>query len=126
MSFRRVCVIYGTKLTTIVFIFAMASVAFMAGLPGVNALNIQTTAYISVSPNPIGVNQTLTVIVWLVPSIPANATYHNYTVKFTKPDGTIVTIGPFNSTNLQDLEPLLMYQIKTAHGITSLATVEEI
>jgi outer membrane protein assembly factor BamB len=60
-------------------------------------VDISTNAYISVSPNPIGINQTLNVIVWLVPFIPANAVYHNYTVTFTKPDGTIVTIGPFDS-----------------------------
>jgi len=63
----------------------------------VYAADISTNAYISVSPDPIGINQTLKVIVWLVPSIPASAVYHNYTVTFTKPDRTLVTFGPFDS-----------------------------
>ena len=85
------------KVAAIAFIFVLTTVAFISGLPPVKAGDIQTTAYISVSPNPIGVNQTLLVTVWLIPFLPANASYHNYTVKFTKPDGSIVTIGPFNS-----------------------------
>ncbi len=88
---------YGVKAVTIALVFALTTAAFVARFPLADALDIQTYAYISVSPNPIGVNQTLLVNVWLVPSIPANASYHNYTVKFTKPDGTVDTIGPFDS-----------------------------
>ena len=85
------------KVATIVFVFVFTTVAFVNGVPPVLAAGISTNAYISVSSNPIGVNQTLEVIVWLVPSLPANAAYHNYAVTFTKPDGNVVTIGSFNS-----------------------------
>ncbi len=83
--------------TTIVFVFALTTVALMNGTSPVYAADISTNAYISVSSNPIGINQTLKVIVWLVPSIPTSAVYHNYTVTFTKPDRVLVTIGPFDS-----------------------------
>jgi outer membrane protein assembly factor BamB len=87
-----------TKTATIASLLTLTIAAtFMVCLPAVYAAEIQTTAYISVSPNPIGVNQSLLVNVWLVPSIPTLQYYHGYVVKFTKPDGTIDTIGPFNS-----------------------------
>ena len=86
-----------TKASTIAFVLALATAAFAAGLPSVNAVAIDTNAYVSVSPNPVGANQTLLVSVWLMPSIAPTARYHNYTVKFTKPDGTTDTVGPFDS-----------------------------
>jgi outer membrane protein assembly factor BamB len=85
------------KATIIAFVFALTTAALAAGLPFVDALDINTNAYVSVSPNPVGANQTLLVTVWLVPSFSPTAYYHNYTVKFTKPDRTIDTIGPFDS-----------------------------
>ena len=88
---------YEIKTTTIVLVFILMTAAFIAVFPTVQAVDIKTTAYISVSPNPIGVNQTLLVNVWLAPLISANTSYHNFTVKFTKPDGTTDTIGPFDS-----------------------------
>jgi outer membrane protein assembly factor BamB len=86
-----------SKAAIIAFVLALTTAAVAAGLPFVDALDINTSAYVSVSPNPIGANQTLLVTVWLVPSFSPTAYYHNYTVKFTKPDGTIDTIGPFDS-----------------------------
>jgi outer membrane protein assembly factor BamB len=88
---------YEIKTTTIVLVFILMTAAFIAVFPTAQAVEIKTTAYISVSPNPIGVNQTLLVNVWLAPLISANTSYHNYTVQFTKPDGTTDTIGPFDS-----------------------------
>ncbi len=53
--------------------------------------------YLSFSPNPIGVGQTLLVNVWTIPAPGANRAHTGYEVTFTKPDGSKDVIGPFNS-----------------------------
>jgi hypothetical protein len=53
--------------------------------------------FLSFSPNPIGKDQTLLVNVWTIPAPGANRAHTGYTVTFTKPDGTLDVIGPFNS-----------------------------
>jgi hypothetical protein len=60
------------------------------------AWNIPTFAFISVSPNPIGVNQPVTVFFWLDKVMPSAALtndirFHNYQLTITKPDGTTET-----------------------------------
>jgi outer membrane protein assembly factor BamB len=52
------------------------------------AAEIQTLSYISVNPNPIGVGQTLLINLWMTPSIPSGPVFKDFTVTFTKPDGT--------------------------------------
>ena len=65
---------------------------------GVTPANtIKTAAYLSVTPNPIGVNQTILVNIWSTPGTPVYFYQQGYTVTIQKPDGTIDTIGPFNS-----------------------------
>jgi hypothetical protein len=59
--------------------------------------SIATHAYISVSPNPVGVGQDVTVVVWLDKVIEGatgtdSIRFHNYQVTITKPDGTTSTI----------------------------------
>jgi hypothetical protein len=61
------------------------------------AYTYQDTVYLSFSPNPIGVGQTLLVNVFIIPPIGANRAHTGYTVTFTKPDGTKHVVGPFNS-----------------------------
>ena len=56
-----------------------------------------TTCYLAVSPNPIGVGQTGLVNVWTTPAPAGNRAHTGYTVVITKPDGTNVTVGPFDS-----------------------------
>ena len=46
-------------------------------------------AYLSISPNPIGVGQTVLVNVWMTVAPAAERQLQHYTVTFTKPDGTI-------------------------------------
>jgi len=58
---------------------------------------IATTAYMSVTPDPVGVGQSVLINVWTSPGM-----YHafymcDYKVDIIKPDGTTATIGPFNS-----------------------------
>ncbi len=59
--------------------------------------SFETGAYLSMRPNPIGIGQSLLVNVWLSPG-----TYHAFpmiglTVDIIKPDGTTMTVGPFNT-----------------------------
>ena len=64
--------------------------------------SVPTYSFLSVSPNPIGVGQTVNVNFWVnLPPPTASAQYgdrwHNMTVVVTKPDGTSTTLGPFTS-----------------------------
>jgi hypothetical protein len=59
--------------------------------------NIDTISYISFSPNPIGVGQQLLINVWLQPATQVNRAHTGYTLDITKPDGTDIKVGPFNS-----------------------------
>jgi hypothetical protein len=61
------------------------------------AYTIEQTAYLSVTPNPVGVGQQLLVNMWASPGM-----YHafygaEYTVQIQKPDGTTETVGPMRS-----------------------------
>jgi hypothetical protein len=80
----------------ILFIVSMTASTIL--IPSTNAhtppWNIPTFAYINVAPNPIGVGQQASVIMWLDktfdPSIALSNDYrfHNYNLTITKPDGT--------------------------------------
>ena len=86
-----------TKTLTVALIFMLAGLAMLANMSITYGADIETLAYVSVDPNPIGVGQTLVVNVWLTPSIPIGPTFQGFTVTFTKPDGTQDVIGPFES-----------------------------
>ncbi len=58
---------------------------------------VTTIAYMSFSPNPIGVGQQLLVNIWLQPALQVNRAHTGYTVVITKPDGTTETVGPMVS-----------------------------
>jgi outer membrane protein assembly factor BamB len=86
-----------TKLATAVCILLMASItASILLIPETSAhtpaWEITTYAYINVSPDPIGVGQKATVVVWL-DKIPAGAAigndirFHDYKLTITDPDG---------------------------------------
>ena len=64
--------------------------------------NIKTYPYVSVTPNPTGVNQEVLVYMWISECPPTAAgplgdRWHTLGVVITKPDGTIETKGPFDS-----------------------------
>ncbi|MCW4003573.1 MAG: PQQ-binding-like beta-propeller repeat protein [Candidatus Bathyarchaeota archaeon] len=60
--------------------------------------NYQTFAYLSMRPNPIGVNQPLLLNFWITPPMPfPGIIAHGYTVEITHPNGNKETLGPFNS-----------------------------
>ncbi len=60
-------------------------------------LTIDTDAFMSVSPNPIGLNQEMLINLWMEPPTQTNRYFSGFTVTITKPDNTTQTIGPLNS-----------------------------
>ncbi len=58
---------------------------------------IYPNAYLSFSPNPIGLNQVLLVNMWLTSPCAANRYGAGYTVTIIKPDGTQDVVGPMHS-----------------------------
>ena len=94
-----------TKAATIflVLMLTMAS-TLITVLPLVNAIDIDTYAFLTVSPSPVGVGQPVTIFMWLDKLPPLdpilgswNASWANYTLTVTKPDGTTQSLGPFKS-----------------------------
>ncbi len=66
------------------------------------AWNIPTHAYITAAPNPVGIGQSVTLVMWLdlVPPTAAGQAgdrWINMKVEVTKPDNTKETLGPFMS-----------------------------
>jgi hypothetical protein len=89
-----------------ILIAVLLAASIVASITLVNAhtpaWNIPTYSFISVSPNPIGVGQTVNVNFWVnLPPLTASAQYGDrwtaMTVKVTHPDGTTETLGPFTS-----------------------------
>jgi hypothetical protein len=70
----------------------------LAGIISVNAADVDTYAYLSVFPNPVGVGDNVVVGMSVQPLQPTSYEfYQGYTVTITKPDGTTETKGPFTS-----------------------------
>ena len=94
------------KTTAIAFVLLLTISAMFAVLPIVSAHDppweIPTWSFISVSPNPIGVNQDALLVFW-VNDYPVTAVgaygdrWEDMTVEVTKPDGSKQTLGPFKS-----------------------------
>ena len=100
--------IFKNKTLAIAFsIFLMLSMtASMIFMPSASAhtppISIQTYAYISAQPDPIGIGQSLYLGFW-IDKVPPTAyqqygdRWQNFTVTVTKPDKTTQTLGPFTS-----------------------------
>lgn len=78
----------------------------MLALPNATAhdppQNVPTYAYLTAAPDPIGVNQQITLVFWLDKYPPTAAGFGgdrwtNMTIDVTKPDGSKQTLGPFVS-----------------------------
>lgn len=88
--------------TSAIAIILMLTFSFMiVSLPVTNAhdppWSIPTYAFLSVQPNPIGVNQTAFVVLWLDRVMPGAALgndirFHNFKLEITKPDGSTETM----------------------------------
>ena len=87
--------------TIIPLIIVLIASVLTTGLPAVTAQSreVTTYAYLSVAPNPIGVNQPVTVITWVQPLPPTgDFVFHGLTVTITKPDSNIDTVGPLSTS----------------------------
>jgi hypothetical protein len=106
-----------TKLTATIVIVLMTTSIMLMALPAQAAtytniqnphgillpagvtpdVTVKTSLGLSVSPNPIGLNQPLLVNMWINPPVTNARFLTGYTVTFTKPDGTKDSVGPLNS-----------------------------
>ncbi len=86
-------------LTAIVLVLMLTFSSQIVSIPSVKAADIKTYAYLSVTPNPTGVNQYVVVVVWVEPLQPTAAdVFHGFVVTITHPDGTTETKGPLSTT----------------------------
>ncbi len=93
-----------TALATIT-ITLILTISAIAILPVVKAhdppLEIPTYPYLVVSPNPIGVDQSVYLLMWIHGAPPTalgiGGDRYHFTITVTKPDGTSQTLGPFIS-----------------------------
>jgi hypothetical protein len=77
--------------------------SIFSALPAVYARDIETYSFVAVAPNPVGVGQTVTVVMWLdkmppysMPSYLPMALWE-FTLSVTKPDGTTSVMTPQKS-----------------------------
>ncbi len=91
--------------TTALLLMLTLPVAF-ATLPSANAhtppLQIQSYPYLAISPNPVGVGQTIFLVMWLHGAPPTAAgsagdRWHDFTIDIVKPNGATDHLGPFTS-----------------------------
>lgn len=84
---------------SILFVFLLVLSSASLGIPTVNAAEQETRAFLSLNPNPVGVNQVVDVTAILQP-IPPLATdkFTGMVITITKPDGTTETKGPYTSS----------------------------
>jgi hypothetical protein len=95
------------KILSIIAVLLMFSGIIAIALPAANAHSppwtFATYAFITISPNPIGVNQPVAMIMWLGIAPPPTAQglygdrWQGYKVTVTKPDGNIEILGPYSS-----------------------------
>ena len=93
------------SLTSIVLVLLFASSAFIV-MQTANAhspsWNIPTYAYLSASPNTVGVGQYTVLIMWLNTVVPTSGgvggdAWRNWYINVTDPEGIKTTLGPFTS-----------------------------
>ncbi len=88
-------IMFGITLTVL---FALSTI--FATIP-INAadteVEVETVAYLSFRPNPVGLDQTFLVNIWVTPATHVQRNLTGYTVIITKPDGTVDKVGPLTS-----------------------------
>ncbi len=91
------------SIMTLITILTLSASIMPANLAQTASSPITTYAYLAVSPNPVGVDQQVTFVMWLVPTNPAaggqgpSTLWANFTLLITKPDNTTETLGPFTA-----------------------------
>jgi outer membrane protein assembly factor BamB len=84
-------------LSIIALVLLLTLTLFMTNAISVTADTIQPSAVLSVSPNPVGVDQEVFVTFWVSPLTTTDSDIFRagHTVTITKPDGTTQTMGPY-------------------------------
>jgi len=92
---------------TVIALFLVLTIAItLVALPIANAhtpaWTIQTYAYIAISPDPVGVSESVLVVIWVSPNPPtatglAGDRWRGMKITVTKPNGDTETLGPWYS-----------------------------
>ena len=94
------------QISTITFVLILALTATLANITITVAHDPpqthKTYAYVNASPNPVGVNQQVILIFFLNIHPPTASgiggdRWRDFTLEITKPDGSVDTLGPYNS-----------------------------
>ena len=89
------------KIVSVLFVLllSLSLLSVLSGVSTVYGAAQETRAFLSLNPNPVGVNQPVDVTAILQP-IPPLATdkFSGMTITITKPDGTTETVGPLTSS----------------------------
>ncbi len=86
----------------LILTYAISMVALPTASAHTPPLTYPTFAYLAVSPNPVGVGQSIYLIMWVSPNPPAaegfgGDVWRDFTLTITKPDGSTQILGPYNS-----------------------------
>jgi hypothetical protein len=91
----------------VILLFSLSLIAATSTIPQTKAalfpgVTIPTWAYLRCVPDEVGLGQNVLLVMWIdKPPPTANGIlgdrWINITIKITKPDGTIVNLGPFKS-----------------------------
>jgi len=85
-----------------ILISVLATALFFAAIPQAQAVDLDTYAFLSVTPRTVGVSENVLVLMWLS-SVPPTAQgasgdrWEGYMCEITKPDGSTESQGPFTS-----------------------------
>jgi outer membrane protein assembly factor BamB len=95
-----------TMATVIALFLALSIAVTLVALPTANAhtpaWTIPTYAYLAIAPNPVGVGESVYVVMWIHGAPPtalgkAGDRWRDFTLTITKPNGDTETLGPWNS-----------------------------
>jgi N-acetylneuraminic acid mutarotase len=102
-------------------VFFVASGIFITNPVWVHAqTDVETTAFISVAPNPAEANQRINIIIRIEPPPPTpNDTFRNLTVTLTHPDESTNILGPY-STNPDGSREAFFYYLTPSYGNVTL------
>ena len=94
-NFRATIKLTEKRTISLLFILTIAFPLLLTAIPFVNGVNADTYPYLSATPNPIGIGQTVNIVIWMQPFPASNADrYANYSITLTRPDGTTIPFGP--------------------------------
>ena len=106
---RKNAKIHGKQtLFSIALILLLTVSGIMAAMPTSKAQTaaspLPTNAFIALSPSPAGINQQVTIEMWLGQPNPTatgliGGRWAGFTIAVTKPDGTTLTLGPFTAND---------------------------